>query len=298
MARPAILPATGLYATLRWDSSSPPQQVGSGDAFAFARRRPRLILLIPGYNVSESRAQAQLSRFEGHLQGISARLAADVGWLVWRGDWAVPRLGGLAYPFKVAETRHLGKLVADFIVKLRRETSRNREVVLVAHSLGCKLALEAVECLRAAGVPGKGVKLFLMAAAVAIDEVGIEGRPLFLAARHPVQRGVLHSRSDLILRTMFRLGQAVAPGVPWWSGAVGVAGDPRSGWTFSEPMRGFGHGAYWGHRHSADKFAHFMGSPNASTGWPVRDIAHRPGAGARDLAATLPPPRRPGPRHG
>jgi len=294
MARPEILPATGLYATLRWAGSSRPARVGSGNPFAFSRRRPRLILLIPGYNVSESRAQGELSRFEGHLQGISARLAADVGWLVWRGDWGLPRLGGLAYPFKVAETRHLGKLVADFIIELRRESSQNREIVLVAHSLGCKLALEAVECLRASGVPTNGVKLFLMAAAVAIDEVDVAGRPLFLAARHPVQRGVLHSRSDLVLRAMFRLGQAVAPDVPWWSGAVGVEGDPGSAWTFSEPMPGFGHGAYWGHRNSAEKFANFMGSPNASTRAPVRDIAHRPGPGARGLPTMVLPVRRPG----
>ncbi|HEY9104803.1 hypothetical protein [Chitinimonas sp.] len=275
------LPQTRIYCTLRWGGLAQPPYVLANPGPLKALRQ-RVILLMPGYNVSDAKAHRELRHFEDHLRRVASQLSPHVGWLLWPGDWSVPLLRGAAYPFKLARTAAIGEAVAAFVAEnFRGVDARTIEVVLVAHSLGCKVALEAAEGLRQAlpWMNPSQLKLFLMGAAVASEEVASGGR-LYQAARYSDARGVLHSSSDWILQTAFRAGQAVTPRQPWRSAAVGVRGEPAGTWTYSEPMAGYGHGAYWNSRACAEHFARFMGQP-VSTPLASRPAAMRPMLPAR-----------------
>lgn len=277
------LPQTRMYYTLRWgDFDVPPWVAGNAEEASIPRRR--LILLMPGYNVPERKAQRELKDFELRLRALSASLSGDVGWLTWPGDWWVPLVRGAAYPFKVARTPAYGAVIGRFLQKLPPLAGQATDVVLVAHSLGCKIALEAADWLRVSH-PMASLRVFLMGAAVAVEDVDAGGR-LHDAARFPLERGVLHSTSDWVLRGPFLAGQAVAPGQAWRGGAVGTQGQPEGAWTFSEPMEGFGHGAYWTSPRSAEQFARFMGVP-VPTAPPVRVARLRSIAPARDVRSRL-----------
>lgn len=280
-------PQTRLYASLRWEASQALPFV-NGDIIAFQAPRERLILLVHGYNVSLSTGHRLLRLFEDRLRDKSASLARDVGWLMWPGDLPLPVLSMVSYPFKLGATLELGRRIASFLASLTSAQGAPPEIVLVAHSLGCKVVLETVEQLRAS-FPAVQVRVFLMAAAVAVEDV-LPGGRLHGAARHAHERAVLHSTSDWVLRVGFRIGQFAAPNAAYLRGAVGSEGRPEEAWTHSRPMTGLGHSAYWKHVRSVDEFVAWMGKA-AVRGSPARALPTEPPPPGRSLPRRALPSR-------
>lgn len=253
---PAYQPASKLYATLQWRAPGIPQNV-LADTEGFSSPRRRYILLLHGYNVSEGGGQKTLHGFERRLRRYSAALAGDLGWLMWPGDLKVPYVGGVAFPFKVTTARRLAERIARFLSKLRSFTQAPPEIVLVAHSLGCRVTLETLRVL-SDEASSANVSVLLMAAAVPVRHVE-PGGSLHEAARFARRRAVMYSTSDWVLQVLFRTGESVAPGEPVWPTAVGTQGMPEKLWTESFRMIGFGHGSYWKRSETVELFSKWMG---------------------------------------
>ena len=184
--------------------------------------------------------------------GRTARLAdqVDVFAFHWPGDhpgdrWdgvlsAVPVRSIVSFGARVAAADGAGKLLASALLRSGRE-----RVVIVAHSLGCRVALSALVSLRdlAAGKAGKVVQahLVLMAAAVPVGECDFGD---FACGKQPAEArcSVMYSPRDWVLRYTFPPGQA---GVDRSDEAVGLYGRPDQGRWHGSLRTGNSHGAYW-----------------------------------------------------
>ena len=219
--------------------------------------RPRCTVLIHGYNNHEGEAaiaylgfrEREYALFEDLAPGALESRFADAFWpgdAAWPGplDW----LDFLFYPeaVPIARSAAPGPL-ADAIRRIPGVVV----IDVIAHSLGCRLALETLKDLRANGGPAIG-RVCLMAAAVPLEYVGTAGpygqllRGLQAAN---VEIRVLHSTSDLVLTLAFDPGQALA-GEPT-RGALGRDGPPPdmpgAGANVTERrIAGAAHSDYWG----------------------------------------------------
>lgn len=168
----------------------------------------------------------------------------------WPGDHDNKVVSLLTYGAKVGVAIVAGKTLADGWLALRQAHQR---VIIVAHSLGSRVALEAMLALRlddergAARVPprryaGATVEaVFLMAAAVPVHLCTPHSAYLDLPWRACAEH-VLHSRNDSTLRDAFGPGEWTANE---HGPAVGLDGDPLGRWSSQLPPTGLGHSEYW-----------------------------------------------------
>jgi hypothetical protein len=219
--------------------------------------RARCTVLIHGYNNHEGEAAAaylgfrerEYALFEDLRPGALEARFADCFWpgdAAWPGplDW----LDFLFYPAAVPIARSAAPgPLADAIRRIPGVVI----VDIVAHSLGCRLALEVLKDLRANGGPAIG-RVCLMAAAVPLEYVGAAGpygEVLRALQAANVEIRVLHSTSDLVLALAFAPGQAVA-GEPT-RGALGRDGPPpdmpgAGANVTGRRIAGAAHSDYWG----------------------------------------------------
>lgn len=214
------------------------------------REQPRLAILIHGFNTSEAGAHESYERFQAALESYAPGAVRRLGpiWeFHWPGDHANKNVSRISYAVRVPVAQGAGEHLADWIAELRDD----QEVVLVAHSLGCRVALEAVRKLREPrpGREGPHVQaVFLLAAAVPVDMCVPTSNWFLPPLPHPHERArdgveyVLHSRRDTALKWLFNRGQAIV-GEP--GNAVGRRGHPRNRWTRDWPTR-HKHDEYWG----------------------------------------------------
>lgn len=292
-------PRSGLYASLRWEVAGEPTNVLI-DSLAFRTKRRRIILLLHGYNVSCKAGHKTLKRFENQLRKYSATLANDIAWLMWPGDWRIPLVSGASYPFKVLKTPRLGEKIARFLHSLGDPNTHRPEIIIVAHSLGCRVTLEALreldllEELASLNMPRKpevqiyhpNISILLMAAAVPVNDLK-PGAYLHDAALRATRRAVLYSNWDIVLQLAFRLGQGITPGESGMSEAVGTAGRPTEIWTDGDRMAGYGHGSYWKKSETAAWLVRWLNHaaplPLKRRILPRRSILKRKPASARSL---------------
>ncbi|MEM7508640.1 MAG: alpha/beta hydrolase [Pseudomonadota bacterium] len=218
--------------------------------FATGRRPGRKVLLIHGFNTTQAEAEAGYEAFQDLIERQAPRLARRICPVYWPGDSG---LKGGAYPWLVERAAQAGAQLAEWMAR------QEDELVIVAHSLGCRLTLEALVQLPLDR--GPRIRLFLMAAAV---PVGLfeDGSPMREAARRADSVDVLHSRADGVLAFWFRLGQTAAPGeAALLPEAVGLRGRPRRKlWSRTVEMPGYDHGQYWGGHRMATHLAHRLGA--------------------------------------
>ncbi len=254
----------------------------------------RMIVFIHGYN--NDREQAQSSYDE-----VTPRLPDTDRNAVWEFFWPgfVERLTGApsdrplslaprrdtrqtesnqavsaaTYPLQVHKARDVGRALGRFLLAVRPHS-----VIFVAHSLGCRVALEAVRFLirdspsQRAAMTGA----CLMAAAVPTYMIDSSTRApageLRDAASAIARSFVLHSTNDLVLRTAFRIGQTSA-GEGFLPEAVGFNGGPDTPWS-GRGNTGLGHSGYWKHPSTAPATMRAIG--HAGTDF-VRELQWYPG---------------------
>lgn len=160
-----------------------------------------VVLLLHGYNVPRADARESLLRYAGLLaRGGLTMLKLPV---LWPGDgWAK----ALTYPFEGNDADDS----ADALVQwLARHVHCDASVSFVAHSLGCRVAMNTALKLattRDKRVPRLG-RICLMAPAIDNDCLGRIGRVCFRDATLASQRlAVLASEEDLVLRFAYPLG--------------------------------------------------------------------------------------------
>lgn len=228
--------------------------------------RRRGILLIHGYNVNEEEAVHKLGEFRTALAQFSPTLLPDTFICTWAGNWNIPGLRPAAYPFMLRNARESAQTLLEVILDWYARPSAPEELVIVAHSLGCRLTLEMLAGLQRHGLP-KGLRkliVFLMAAAVPTEHLE-PGGSLDGALRMPKVKVVMHSQSDSVLSTVFGLGQTLARD-GWFPEAVGLRGFPKAApWSLTEQMQAFDHGDYWVEAETAEIVCRVLGIVTRST---------------------------------
>jgi Alpha/beta hydrolase of unknown function (DUF900) len=212
----------------------------------FLDPRRRAILLIHGYNVNEAEALSAMGLFRRTLAHYAPSLLDDTFLCTWAGNWNIPGLRPFAYPFMLHHARESALTLLEAIQQWYARLSAPEELVIVAHSLGCRLALEMLLGLEVAGRPVRLRRLIviLMAATIPTEHFVQAGR-LFPTLRVADITVVLYSQDDNVLAWAFGLGQTLG-GDGWFPEAVGLrANPPGTPWTHAQQMRSFDHGDYW-----------------------------------------------------
>jgi len=254
-------------------SASPPNAVSS---------RSRIVLLIHGFNVDLERGKATFQRFVDRLREMLAiqregpvagdRLVA----VYWPGDadWGFAK--PLAYMRSVPRARDIGAKLAQLL----DDAAAPRpfvEVDIVAHSLGCRLALETLLAVHAD--PHSRVKIrrmqFMAAAVPTFMLADPDDTPRLREAFESLEIGAknLYSGADGVLSLAFPPGQTFAgDGEGFLPTAVGHARFPlKDELPRLEAIEfaGAGHGSYWGGDYpdysarSAYVAHEFLGLPDA-----------------------------------
>lgn len=210
-----------------------------GTAAAFSART-RMVLLFHGYNLSRSKADAVYAPFKAALLNNALALIGQIGFAHWPGDASFPVISEASYLWRVRTAIQCSPDLARYIEERVDVNGYPTQVVIIAHSLGCRLAIEAL--LRLAPERRKSVRLIMMAAAYPVALA--EANSATLVLMRPM---VFYSRKDWVLSLVFPLGEMirgqVGPGLPE---AVGHAGLPADGtWSMSKEMVGYQHGTYW-----------------------------------------------------
>jgi hypothetical protein len=222
-----------------------------------------LVLLVHGYN--NDAVQAELSFYamrrnldnllslNGTGEALRREFQSRLWEFYWPGHLRLRRFGSrraafevvpsaLSYSHEVVKARTwVAQSLADYL-RLRTPS----EVFFIAHSLGCRVALEAVKRLSASPAPDLRVAGFLlMAGAVPVNLLDPDG-DLFPSAIEVRRRYSLHSWRDLVLGVAFPPGQILAGEAPVYGlpVATGLLGGPRTMWVRHADTR-LSHGGYW-----------------------------------------------------
>ncbi len=226
-----------------------------GDPRVLTRRE--CLVLVHGYNNHAGEAAAAYLGFRrrecGWFEDLTPEALEDaIGDVHWPGDadWPGPTdwLDFVLYPFAVGVAVDAGTRLADLLQRL----PNLERVHFIAHSLGCRVALETIAELRRRGYPAIG-RVCLMAAAVPCEFVEPGGKfemTLRELAADNVPVRVLHSTEDRVLRFAFPPGQT-GGGEPTIR-ALGLEGPPadmpgRGANVTDLRIDGATHGDYWGH---------------------------------------------------
>jgi hypothetical protein len=220
--------------------------------------RPRLFLLVHGFANDEQEAHASFAAFQSAL---AATADFDPGLLggVWEFHWPGDRPGNavadvITYPTRISNAGWSGSNLAQFLQQLGEThfLKTRQQLFIVAHSLGCRAALEAVRVISEnpayQGPTIQGV--FLLAAAVPVSECLPSGSYHPLGG--PAGEYVFYSRSDKALKPfVFGIGQRI---FGERGRAVGRNGLPDKRWTSSR-RTSLQHDEYWGNADVADYIA-------------------------------------------
>jgi hypothetical protein len=204
----------------------------------------RLVILVHGFNVDMASARERYEEFLSRLEVRAwpaplERYGAFFGFH-WPGDHRFKPASVATFPVRIDEAKEAGQQLARLIRKCLRS---DQEVFFIAHSLGCRVVMEALYAMAAMEADGlapvRGV--FLMAGAVPYQKC--EGDEIFHRRDPERPRDwVIHSARDRVLQFSFPSGE-------WLHGegggeAIGRHGLPAGRWHRSVPTK-LGHGDYW-----------------------------------------------------
>lgn len=211
------------------------------------RLEPRdYVLFVHGFRNSHKEARTSYACFRGLFADLNVN--AQFVELHWPGD-SVNGLAWASYWRHPDTAAKCGALLAEWIKK----APNGARFILVGHSLGCRLILEAFRNMKVSERRRLISGVCLMAAAVPVNMV--KNEDLGPLKRDHTEWTILYSGQDITLRLAFYLGQVAAID-SLYSPSVGSTGEPKSLWTrvgsceemFQEPEYGgrfYDHGWYW-----------------------------------------------------
>jgi len=218
-----------------------------------------LMVLVHGYNVNKRGAEASYSAFTSLLQKYGISSLSTYGQIVgfcWPGDVNLGIFSGLAYPTEMGVVRKSAALLADFLTKLKGPQGLPIQVIVVAHSLGNRLALQMIgNLLQQSNKWGRTEGLCLMAGAVQVGMVEDVNR-LGAAVRASKTR-VLFSKDDTVLHWAFPAGETAAL-EGFFPQAVGRFGNPVTAWTSKFDLQPYNHGDYFSGKGNDDRSARYV----------------------------------------
>jgi pimeloyl-ACP methyl ester carboxylesterase len=249
----------------------------------------RRVILVHGFNAAPEGTSRSYDSFRREVRKVAPRLNRDIWTVSWPGRalyWnAVTRASG---PVATVLAEHL------------EQTARSQldQLVFVAHSLGCRLVLEALAQLSVAAgaIILPRTRLFLLAAAVPTRTVD-SGGDLRRVVGDCDRPEVFYSWRDEALGPAFTALQFQDQGA--WTQAVGLFGEPADLWgRRRHHMVGYGHSAYWPSANVAYRIAlslravehrpDWRTAPKARRRTPTRSLLAR-ALGRRELPARRAP---------
>lgn len=228
---------------------------------SFSPASPLLVILVHGYNVNKQGARASYSAFTSLLQKYGITTLSTYGQIVgfcWPGDVNLGIFSGLAYPTEMGAVRASASLLADFLMTLRGPQGLPIQLIVVAHSLGNRLALQLIGNLLQQSnriLWGRIEGLCLMAAAVPVSMV--EDVNKLGAAAQASKTRVLFSRNDTVLHWAFPPGETAAF-EGFFPQAVGLFGNPVTAWTSRFDLQPYNHGDYFSGKGNDDRSARYV----------------------------------------
>ena len=178
----------------------------------------QVTFLIHGFNVDEPSGIQSLSKL---AEELSASVSGAIVFVLWPGDSPI---GPLSYSFTEGEqAKDTALELARFI---ETHVTRSIPVNFVAHSLGCRVALETIKRLYHMARGRKGIypvkQVCLLAAAV--DDYCLSIPANYKPAAERAERVVvLSSVSDNVLRLIYPLGDLIQAFVFFWKESFGLA---------------------------------------------------------------------------
>jgi len=220
----------------------------------------KFVLLIHGFNVTEDDAFATYRRFcieQQRLADLDANDAVSEDRAFIEVDWpgginAAKAVSWAGYPLAVSQAKELGpRIAADLSEAARRLGHLTLDIV--AHSLGCRLAIETI---RALGPNITVTGIVFQAAAVDVEQLASEQdryglRSALLNAKCRIHS--LYSEGDQVLFRAFPGGQELAMEAAGWTRVPTALGHTRwdqdsiLGTSLRQvQIAGAGHSDYWG----------------------------------------------------
>ncbi|MRG60222.1 alpha/beta fold hydrolase [Agromyces sp. CFH 90414] len=228
--------------------------------------RGTLVVLVHGFATNRGRAERGYGEFATHVSAASRRGVVFLG-VHWPGDhpWG-PLVSVPTFSLRVGPAEESGRRIAQLI-----ERTYSRSVVLVGHSLGCRVVLSALAELGAEHPRVRVRATYLMAAAV--PEADCRDGARYGSSNLPRTTQVVRSSlKDPVLRGLFRPGMFLArgstPGGERDGGrAVGRSAGPPGRWTggWWSTSTELKHGEYWGSEDMARQLALVTGVAKANT---------------------------------
>ena len=211
-------------------------------------------ILIHGFQNSVERASESYQRFRrgfANAASPSSRPAVERIWYYhWPGDLDQKIISTASFPTRIPDAERSGERLARFLLD---HVSPESRISLVAHSLGCLVALETVRMVEASH-PGSAVIDHVVLLAAAVPEVQCmpgDSEAIFYPSRERREVAIF-SHNDRALGVVYKLGLQQYTGKQF--DAVGKYGGPPRRWnaTFHS---GLGHGDYWPSRWIAQQVA-------------------------------------------
>jgi hypothetical protein len=200
--------------------------------------------------------------------------ANKLGAVYWPGDHAFKLISLERFHKQIPVAIKTGFRLEQFLQTLPPSNSRPYKLVLIGHSLGCRIILEALAHMARRQGRRRQVRIFLMAAGVPVQMVKPKGR-LHAAAKYPKTSHVFCSIGDEAL-AVFPIGQkrAKEPGLTDFE-PVGTRGNPSDLWTKSYREDSHLHGTYWQSYWAASLILRALGEP-APKSVQTRTIRSKP----------------------
>jgi pimeloyl-ACP methyl ester carboxylesterase len=204
--------------------------------------RPRsgelAIIFVHGFNKHADEARDQAATLHTLLvkEWDWGKTRTCFGAFIWPATpWRM--ISAITYPQVLPAAEKAGRALGNFLLK-----TPTQEVVLIGHSLGALVVLQAALRVK---TDGSGLLRGLLLTGAAVESEELK-KPLGefgtdLASRE----GVLYCRFDLTLQSLFRVGQRSARPFNSVSSAVGINGEPLDRpWGLSERTQVYDH-RYW-----------------------------------------------------
>lgn len=232
----------------------------------------RLVILIHGFDNSPAKAASSYRAMKaaltwqlpaGRVRGLGA--VWEFFWPSDQSHWPLKRFIK-SYRSSLGMAEQVGARLGEFLKR-----HHTQQICLIGHSMGCRVALEALKFLDAelegdtSGAYRR--RVILLAAAVPVRQCTPgSASNRFGARRAAAYDHVLHSRNDRVLHYLFPLGQPdeIAELGP----AVGFSGAPAARWTSSYAFSfgrtrgdrfGLGRGQYWSNGAVAKQITTLLG---------------------------------------
>ncbi|MEP6547278.1 MAG: alpha/beta hydrolase [Gammaproteobacteria bacterium] len=161
-----------------------------------------VVFLIHGFNVNRPVGSAELQAFANLLPAAARGAAVAV---LWPGDaWSGP----LCYPFETNKADDSAVELAKYI----GDNLPHACISFVAHSLGCRVAMETVRQLYIKGVDV--AQVCLMAGAIDNNSLALTAA-YRSAAQYSARTAVLYSPSDTVLKSAYPAGNLLSAFLHW-----------------------------------------------------------------------------------